>query len=966
MNIDQLQALFIRDLPDQNSARLFLERLQKEQPRAHQNLLKQPALLSDVLALAAWSPLLATTLEQNPEYFSWLGRERSDPRVRTCDEFKEALARFALTNSSLNPQVMLARFRRRELLRTYLHDIRRSQTLVETMEELSNLADAILDYGLSLARQDLDNRYGLPRHVDERGRSATAEFCVMALGKLGSKELNYASDIDLVFLYSDEGTTAGSGQRGEVSNREYFVKLSETIARLVGQSGGEGAAYRVDLRLRPHGRDGALACSLQEAVRYYMLSAQDWELQTLIRSRAAAGSEELFSSFKAAVAAQIFRPDVSISGALASVRLAKQKIDRQVEKKSGFNVKLGRGGIREIEFIAQALQLAHGGRDDWLRAPHTLVSLGRLADRGFISQAERSELSDAYYFLRGLEHRLQMEHGLQTHTVPETGEAQALVARRMGFSGSDAKNDFANTLKTHVRNVRNTYDRLFAEIDPDTPAPTGDAPENHLTTVDTEGAIRMGAARVFAEHMDQSWAGKPNLLANRLFSYAQNSLNPHRARIHLARISASLEKIEKPITISETNLAALLELCGTSDLFAEMIAAKPSLITSLGASAATSQRRDYRAILRAAIDAEHNFPAELAALRLQWAELITEIGALDVADELSIFETNRLQTELAIASMNVAYLVARREMARRFGSFSGGPRVAFYGLGRLASGGVDYGSDLDILINYDPLVPSPIKTLTQDETYARLVELMIAALSSITREGYLYRVDLRLRPHGKNGPLVTSSEGFLDYLSEQSAPWEWLAYVKLRCVGGDQELGKMIETHARHRIHKNALKVEPCELQSVTRHVRDRLEKEKGSRGRKQGTDIKYGQGGMLDVYFATRYLQLRDEVPDEGDDRSTAFTLERLREEGSLGDEDFAVLSSGYSLLRSIDHNLRLIVGRSTRLPDPNHVTAHDVAARIGFASAAELQETLVDQMLAIREAYNRIMTTDHADFSE
>src|ERR1044072_7613863 len=355
MNTDQSQSVFIRgihDLPDQNGPHLVLERLAKEQPRAYQKLLKQPALLADVLALAAWSPLLATTLEQNPEYFAWLARERTDPRVRTREELKEALARFALMNSSLNPQVLLARFRRRELLRIYLHDIRRSQTLVETMEELSKLADAILDYALSLARQDLDNRYGLPRETEDRGRSATAEFCVIALGKLGSMELNYASDIDLVFLYSDDGTTPGTGARGEVSNREYFVKLSETIARIVGQSGGEGAAYRVDLRLRPHGRDGALACPLAEAVRYYMNNAQDWERQTLIRSRAAAGSAELFNRFKELVTPAIFRSDVSVTGALASVRLAKQKIDRKVEKKSGFNVKLGRGGIREIEFIA--------------------------------------------------------------------------------------------------------------------------------------------------------------------------------------------------------------------------------------------------------------------------------------------------------------------------------------------------------------------------------------------------------------------------------------------------------------------------------------------------------------------------------------------------------------------------------------------------------------------------------------
>lgn len=945
----------LRDLPDQNGARLFLERLAKEQPR----VLKQPALLADLLALAAYSPLLATTIEQNPEYLSWLSRERADPRVRTADELKEALARFALTNSGLNPQVLLARFRRRELLRTYLHDIRRSQTLVETMEELSNLADAILDYALSLARQDLDNRYGLPRLIDERGRTATAEYCVIALGKLGSAELNYASDIDLVFLYSDDGTTSGTGERGEVSNREYFVKLSETIARLVGQSGGEGAAYRVDLRLRPHGRDGSLACSLQEAVRYYMHTAQDWERQALIRSRAAAGSAELFSRFKAAVTPAIFRPDVSVTGALASVRLAKQKIDRKVEKKSGFNVKLGRGGIREIEFIAQALQLAHGGRDDWLRVPHTLVSLGRLADRAFITQTERSDLSDAYYFLRCLEHRLQMEHGLQTHTVPENDDSQALVARRMGFAGSE---DFAASLKAHTIHVRNAYDRLFAEAEETAPViEVVEAPD----LADKDTALATASARVFASHMDQRWESNPRSLANHLRKLASKSLNRHRALLQASRIAASLEKTERHLVISESNLETLMRLCGSSDSFAETIAANPALIVSLGPPTVSALRRDYRAILRSAIDAERSFPAEMAALRLQWAELMVEIAAQDAGNALSIFEANHLQTDLATASMNVAYLVARREMVRRYGSFSGGPRIAFYGLGRLGTGGVDYGSDLDILITYDSLVPSPIKTLTQDETYSRLVELMNAALSSITREGYLYRVDMRLRPHGKNGPLVTSSEGFLDYLKEESAPWEWLAYVKLRCVGGDQELGRMIETHARHRIHANASRVDPKELKAVTRHVRDRLEKEKETRGRTPGADIKYGPGGMLDVYFATRYLQLRDEVMDEGEDRSTSFTLERLREEGSLSEEDFSALSGGYSLLRSIDHNLRLIVGRSTRLPDPNHPTARDVATRVGFESGSELQASLADQMQAIRAAYLRIVSTDYAEES-
>jgi glutamate-ammonia-ligase adenylyltransferase len=471
---------------------------------------------------------------------------------------------------------------------------------------------------------------------------------------------------------------------------------------------------------------------------------------------------------------------------------------------------------------------------------------------------------------------------------------------------------------------------LFAEIEKTAETIVYDTPQ--VSDVSTDMAVAIDSARILAQRMDSKWEGKTKPLANLILSLAGKSLNPHRALLQVFRVSASLAKTEQRFVITETNLETLLQLCGVSDPFAERIAAQPALVASLGTSVTTALRRDYRAILRTAIDAERSFPAELAALRLQWSELIVEIAALDVANELSIFETNSLQTELATASMNVAYLIARREMARRYGSFSGGPRVAFYGLGRLSTGGVDYGSDLDILITYDSLVPSPIKTLTQDETYSRLVELMIAALASITREGYLYRVDMRLRPHGKNGPLVSSAEGFLDYLKEQSAPWEWLAYAKLRSVGGDQELGRMVEIHARHRIHANAARLDPKELKDVTRHVRERLETEKGGRGRKLGTDIKYGPGGMLDVYFAARYLQLRDEVLDEGEDRSTSFTLDRLREEGSLSEEDFEVLSSGYSLLRSIDHNLRLIMHRSTRLPDPNHVAAKDIATRAGF----------------------------------
>lgn len=975
--LDETILALLRDLPDETGAHVFLDRLSQEQPRAFRNLTHKPGLLSDLLALAAWSPLLATTLEQNPEYISWLNRERLNPRVRTPEEFKESLARFALTHSSLDPQLLLARFRRRELLRIYLHDIRRTHTLVETMEELSNLADAILDYALSLARQDLDNKHGSPQHTDTHGRTAPADFCIVALGKLGSHELNYASDIDLVFLYSDDGQTSSAGVRGELSNREYFIKLAETVARLVGQQIGEGAAYRVDLRLRPYGRDGALASSLSEAVRYYREKAQGWELQALIRARAAAGSKALYTRFANSVRRHVFRAEVSVRDALESVRLAKQKIDRQLEKHArGFNVKLGRGGIREIEFIAQALQLAHGGRDRWLRVPHTLIILGRLADRDLITDQERTELSDAYFFLRMVEHRLQMEHALQTHVVPQDAKQRALVARRMNFAPA-ALEAFDRALSLHTANVRRAYDRVFGIAAADRTTAARPTEDGALSTdgrarlpqpVDADTAAAYAAATVFARYVfrgaHDSGASAIQSVARRLQDASLASLNQHRALMLTARIAASLDKSPDPIELSEENLVSLVRLCGASEFFGEMVASNPALITALrvarygppGVSGDAPPGRDYRAILRASIDRESSFAAELSAFRRPWSGLLLEIGMRDVAGEISVFESNRMQTELAVASINVAYLIARRELVRRFGNLDYEPRIAILGLGRLGSGGVDYGSDLDLTIIYDSMVASPLASLSRDEAYARLGELMIAALSSVTREGYLYRVDLRLRPDGNNGPLLSASQSFLEYLKQRSAVWEWLAYVKVRAVAGDLELGRRVERFAREAIYGAAHKMDPRELQRETRHVRDRLEHDKARPQRRAGINIKYGAGGMLDVYFAVRYLQLRDDIRDEGEDRLTSSTLERLRARGSLIAEDHAALSTGYGLLRAVDHHLRLIVGRSSRLPAPDHVALRDIAKKLGYALVTELTAALSERMAGVRAAYDRI----------
>ncbi len=956
-----------QDLPDVAGARLFWEEIAQEQPRVARKLLRNEGagLRADVLALAAWSPFLATTLVQNPAYFSWLERQRALGRVKTREELSESLARFALTNSQLNPQILLARFRRRELLRVYLRDLRRTATLVETIEELSNIADAILAYALDWARHDLDNKYGTPLQLDERGRAAPASFCIVALGKLGSGELNYASDIDLLFLYEASGSTSGTGTRGVVTNREYFCKLAETVARLAGQPTGEGAAYRVDLRLRPYGRDGALASSLAEAVQYYCHKAQAWELQALIRARAAAGDAALYARFAARLHHRVYPTDKTVARALADVRLAKQKIDQyHAPRAQSYNVKLGRGGVREIEFIAQALQLAFGGHDEWLRAPHTLISLGRLSDRQLITERELSELAEAYVFLRTVEHRLQMEHGLQTHLVPDDAARRALVARRMDFTGETALEDFAQALQGHTENVSRAFARVFAATNI-TEIPVI-APEKvviettRLPPVTAEAAETLQdaplhtAAQILAWRLGASVSDTLTILRET----ANATHNPRRALHLTTRTAVSLDKWPEAVPLTAERLRALVQLCGASDFLGGLTAQNPALIQALPSPDKPVEEPDARRLLNDAVASPIDLSADLAALRRVWSPLLFATGAHDAAGRITTTQATQRQTALAEAALEAALTIAQKEMARRCGIAPEEvtPCWAVLGLGRLGSGGMDYGSDLDLILVYDDAAPSPVATLPHAESYRRLAELLTMALSSLTRDGYLYRVDLRLRPDGRNGPTALGAQAFKEYLAHRAAAWEWLAYVKLRDVAGAADFASNLAQEARQIIHKAAQSVPHEHLREETRRVRARLEAEKARRGNRE-VDIKYGAGGLLDVYFMVRYLQLRDNVPDTGADRSTTATLARLHAAGSLDDDTSRVVREGYAFLRALDHRLRLVVGRATRLPAIGHATLQDIAHGLGATSAESLLQELTVHRQQLRAAYDKLI---------
>jgi len=921
---------FLQDLPDAESSARFFRQLSEQKPSEANKLFKNKGLLSDVLTLVSFSPLLATTLLQNPAYISWLARRRSEAKTRDKEELLESLARFSMTNSQIDTPVLLARFRRRELMRIYLRDIRRLGTIAEITEEISHLADAVLEYALREARQEMNNRYGIPLESDEKGKARAAQFSVVALGKLGSNELNYSSDLDLLFLYSSEGSTSGQGSRGTVTNREYFVKLSEFIVKLVGgQASGEGAAYRVDLRLRPHGRVGALAISVKDAVNYYQTSAQAWERQTLIRSRSAAGDAEVFKKFFALVQDFVFSKGETVENALRNVRLSKEKINLEKLSGRGFNIKLGKGGIREIEFIAQALQIAYGGRDEWLRAPHTLISLARLGDRKLLSETELTELSDAYDFMRRLEHRLQMEHGLQTHLVPEDAEKRRLVASRMHCPSPES---FNAELKKHTERVNQIFARVFAETgDAENPAPDSTSAQNFASADNHEENSRC----LFNEN-----------------SRAARSIAP--APDLPVTIVSALEKTDLTFDLTGEHLASLKKFCEISPYFTEMIAANPKLIESLPSETEDFRGADYAENLLSAVSKQTNFHDEIAVLRIDWTRSFLRIAAFDAFEKIDLNQSRRLQTELAEASLQAAFEISKREMKRRF-DFSGELSFAVVALGKLGGRGMDYGSDLDLVLLYDDAKPLTLENSTPAEFYARAAEIFVNSLSGFTREGHLYRVDLRLRPDGKNGATILGKNAFFNYLETRSAIWEWLAYVKLRAVGGDSDSALEIEKKARRIIHQNASQTDENDLKTETARVRERLEKEKTRR--LKDVDIKFGAGGMLDVYFAMRFLQLRDDVRDDGENRSTRAMLKKLREKNSLDEADFDAFDGGYDFLSCLDHNLRLTVGRTNRLPQANQAAMQTIIERMKLDSISDLNEKLTFYRLEIRRAFENVL---------
>ena len=448
--------VLLTSAPDPDAVARHLGQLWTDSPNAFLRITGQIATLRYLMAVFSYSAFLSAAVLKNPQWLEQLARGDMH-RVLMAEEYETRLRQLIGWESDQAPSaVELACFRREQVLRIVIRDVLGLGTLSDVTEELSNLADAILDLSYRRIRASLAAIHGEPMFNGE-----PAQFSVIALGKLGGRELNYSSDIDLMFIYEGSGETQGPHR---ITNKEFFKKIANTYTEILSTYTGGGMCYRVDLRLRPDGRYGEVCHSLEGAQNYYQTRGRDWELQMLIKGRVAAGESGPGTRLLEFVEPLIYSTTLDFK-AVESVSEARERFNEKLKRSAnaGIDIKLARGGIRDIEFLVQCLQRLHGGREPWVRHGGTLFALFRLRDKDLLSDSEYSRLAAAYQFLRNLEHRLQFDEDRQIHVLPQSLDAIELLARKMPESQTGTvptAGTLQRELHGHFEAVQELYDRV--------------------------------------------------------------------------------------------------------------------------------------------------------------------------------------------------------------------------------------------------------------------------------------------------------------------------------------------------------------------------------------------------------------------------------------------------------------------------------------------------------------------------
>jgi glutamate-ammonia-ligase adenylyltransferase len=760
------------------------------------------------------------------------------------------------------PAIEFARFRRRQILRIMLRDVLALATLPEVTGELSALADTILEVAYERIHQKLVERHGEPRAED----GSAAYFSILALGKLGAEELNYSSDIDLMFVYSANGETTGPHR---LTNREFFQRAANQLTALLSSYTPEGICYRVDLRLRPDGSLGEICIPLDSARRYYAERARDWELQMLIKARPAAAHKATAAALLAECAPRIYATSTdftAIEQMSATRERLTEKLQRQAVRKPGtIDVKLTRGGIRDIEFLVQCLQRLHGGAEPWVQHRSTLLALARLHDKKVLTDADYGKLAAAYQFLRHLEHRLQLDEDRQTHTLPLEHSALEAIARRM--PGGGTADSLRRELRHHLDNVIRIYDRV---VHAPSAAPPPSATTRSIPLLDQRA---------------------PNLA--RAFAHAQLDRGAEAFEHFLARLASlpdTLAQLDADAELIET----ALDLFAHSPYFSEELVRRPEAVLELN--------RSPEALLHG--EPPPPVPAEL---RRWYRRGILRIAAESICRAHPVFETLAKTSELADAVIARAYRIAVEETLAAHPPETPGYQPAkqlfVIALGRLGMREFDLASDADLTF---VLADTEARELP---FWTRVAERIVQLISSYTGEGVLFTVDTRLRPNGSAGPLVQTETAVLEYFGAKAEAWESITYLKARTVAGDLTrsegfLHALQQTYGRRYGESGNSRLE-------LREMRTRLEREQGPQ-----RPFKAGRGGYYDIDFLLLYLRLKN-TGIYYSYLNTPARIEVLETAEKLSRADANLLREAATFYRAIDHGLRMLTGHpESRVP--------------------------------------------------
>jgi len=957
-----------------------------------------------VLTLAGGSQFLSDTVLRHPEFLDWLLRPSTLLGERRKEKMSSELRRWVrgAADDPGGPADALRRFRQREYLRIGIRDLMRTATMRETTLSLSHLAEVTLEAALRIAQKELSAQHGKPRWRRSDGRLRPCEFAVIGMGKLGGQELNFSSDIDLLFVYSsDEGGTSGvrdeyTGRlRGKITNHEYSIRLARRIIHLMAENTAEGHVFRVDTRLRPEGAQGALAYSLRSCEVYYESWGETWERQALIKARLCAGSEALGLKFDEMIRPFIYRRTLDLS-ALDEISRIKDRINSKLAARGrgALNVKLGEGGIREIEFIIQSYQLIYGGRESLLRTPNSLQALSAVEEAGLMPIGDSAGLAEAYIFMRDVEHRVQVTHGLQTHDLPTDPHGLTVLARKMGFRAEDhagERNAFENELKKHQEFVARIFGNLFRrqEDEPDVPAPdsaeqsegtpaSAETLEDSLSPADL-APYNFADPASASTHLRLLRNGEPfkhiSARAKRMFDELLPRLlyltleipDPNRAVANLYRFvekGGGREAVFSLMVESEKIFELLLRLFGSSDYLSEILSLHPGLFDTLvqaGALTHSKTREELFGEMESAVRRSPAAAGRFGALADAKRGEEFVIGMRSLLGEAAILESLADLTRLADAVLAIALSIAEEETRSRYGEIEAeGGGFAIIGMGKLGGGEMNFGSDLDLVFVYsgpEGMTRGPVPV---HEYFLKLATTLRDGLTAPGGGGHTYELDLRLRPEGRKGSLVSPLGHIARYFGERAESWERQALCRARFVAGSEETGKEFMALAGQFVYESPL---PENFGGEVDHMRRRLEREI-AREPEGNIDIKLGLGGIADIDFIVQYLQITEGRKRAALRRPDTYgAIGLFLGEGLLSEEDAEDLSGAYRFLRFLESRLQIAGGKPLHTLPKSAEGMEILARRIGYedddegSGRAKLLAEYESRTRRVRRIYEKIL---------